>query len=328
MDLYGHNPFGPRRPDLSKGPLYPGTADFCDLDDRHTPRRPPPRSHAAAPPHQPLDRRVRAADPAGGVQLLGLRGDAGVMAEERPAHHPPPPPDRDDELVDAPRPSRRRCTERYPISFGLMHAGRTPQAGVRVVPAGLISSRRRRRREQEPDRPRPRPRRARRARRRAARTRSSRPGAQVAPPLRQPRAAARRRAPGRDFVFDLFDRLCSERRPALPSTGPDARPEGCCGPRLPRHRGALLAFRVGVAARPFKGQVILDAARRIRVDVDLVVLRRVRAPDRPAGGEGQRENGRAEPLHPGQYGGRPHRRASSRSSRRPRSRGLSATARP
>ena len=33
MDLYGHNPFGPRRPDLSKDPLYPGTADFCDLDD-------------------------------------------------------------------------------------------------------------------------------------------------------------------------------------------------------------------------------------------------------------------------------------------------------
>jgi hypothetical protein len=33
MDLYGHNPFGPRRPDLSKRPLYPGTADFSDLDD-------------------------------------------------------------------------------------------------------------------------------------------------------------------------------------------------------------------------------------------------------------------------------------------------------
>jgi hypothetical protein len=33
MDLYGHNPFGPRRPDLSKDPLYRGTADFSDLDD-------------------------------------------------------------------------------------------------------------------------------------------------------------------------------------------------------------------------------------------------------------------------------------------------------
>ena len=34
MDMYGHNPFGFRRPDLSKGLINPGggTADFCDLD--------------------------------------------------------------------------------------------------------------------------------------------------------------------------------------------------------------------------------------------------------------------------------------------------------
>ena len=33
MDLYGHNPFGARRPDLSTKRARPGTADFCDLDD-------------------------------------------------------------------------------------------------------------------------------------------------------------------------------------------------------------------------------------------------------------------------------------------------------
>ena len=33
MDLYGHNPFAARRPDLSKRPLVDGYADFCDLDD-------------------------------------------------------------------------------------------------------------------------------------------------------------------------------------------------------------------------------------------------------------------------------------------------------
>lgn len=34
MDMYGHNPFGYRRPDLGKGQLNPGSgiADFCDLD--------------------------------------------------------------------------------------------------------------------------------------------------------------------------------------------------------------------------------------------------------------------------------------------------------
>ncbi len=34
MDLYGHNPFGYRRPDLSEGLINPGSglADFCDLD--------------------------------------------------------------------------------------------------------------------------------------------------------------------------------------------------------------------------------------------------------------------------------------------------------
>jgi hypothetical protein len=34
MDMYGHNPFGYRRPDLSKGVMRPGSgiADFCDLD--------------------------------------------------------------------------------------------------------------------------------------------------------------------------------------------------------------------------------------------------------------------------------------------------------
>lgn len=34
MDMYGHNPFGYRRPDLSSGPINPssGIADFCDLD--------------------------------------------------------------------------------------------------------------------------------------------------------------------------------------------------------------------------------------------------------------------------------------------------------
>lgn len=45
MDLWGHNPFGARRPDLSKGPLPLGYADFSDLDtltgwlDRHQRRR-------------------------------------------------------------------------------------------------------------------------------------------------------------------------------------------------------------------------------------------------------------------------------------------------
>jgi hypothetical protein len=33
MDLYGHNPFGARRPDLAKPQARPGTADFCDLDE-------------------------------------------------------------------------------------------------------------------------------------------------------------------------------------------------------------------------------------------------------------------------------------------------------
>lgn len=34
MDLYGHNPFGYRKPDLSTGPINAesGVADFCDLD--------------------------------------------------------------------------------------------------------------------------------------------------------------------------------------------------------------------------------------------------------------------------------------------------------
>ncbi len=35
MDMFGHNPFGYRRPDLSKGEINPGSgiSDFCDLDD-------------------------------------------------------------------------------------------------------------------------------------------------------------------------------------------------------------------------------------------------------------------------------------------------------
>ena len=33
MDLYGHNPFGVRAARLRLGPLLPGTADICDLDD-------------------------------------------------------------------------------------------------------------------------------------------------------------------------------------------------------------------------------------------------------------------------------------------------------
>jgi hypothetical protein len=33
MDLYGHNPFAARRPDLSRPPIRDGQADFCDLDD-------------------------------------------------------------------------------------------------------------------------------------------------------------------------------------------------------------------------------------------------------------------------------------------------------
>jgi len=32
MDMYGHNPFGTREPDLRKRQLLPGTADFSDLD--------------------------------------------------------------------------------------------------------------------------------------------------------------------------------------------------------------------------------------------------------------------------------------------------------
>ena len=32
MDLYGHNPFTARLPDLREGPLSYGTADFSDLD--------------------------------------------------------------------------------------------------------------------------------------------------------------------------------------------------------------------------------------------------------------------------------------------------------
>jgi hypothetical protein len=32
MDLYGHNPYSPRKPDLSKKPFSTGAADFCDLD--------------------------------------------------------------------------------------------------------------------------------------------------------------------------------------------------------------------------------------------------------------------------------------------------------
>lgn len=45
MDLYGHNPFGTRTPDLRKRQLLPGTADFSDLDvlagwlDRYLARR-------------------------------------------------------------------------------------------------------------------------------------------------------------------------------------------------------------------------------------------------------------------------------------------------
>lgn len=35
MDMFGHNPFGYRRPDLSKGEINPGSgiSDFCDLDN-------------------------------------------------------------------------------------------------------------------------------------------------------------------------------------------------------------------------------------------------------------------------------------------------------
>jgi hypothetical protein len=33
MDLYGHNPFSARRPDLSAAPLGGGLADFSDLDE-------------------------------------------------------------------------------------------------------------------------------------------------------------------------------------------------------------------------------------------------------------------------------------------------------
>jgi hypothetical protein len=32
MDMYGHNPFGTRIPDLSQDQIAPGTADFSDLD--------------------------------------------------------------------------------------------------------------------------------------------------------------------------------------------------------------------------------------------------------------------------------------------------------
>ncbi len=32
MDMYGHNPFGPRRPDLAQAPAHAGYADFSDLD--------------------------------------------------------------------------------------------------------------------------------------------------------------------------------------------------------------------------------------------------------------------------------------------------------
>jgi hypothetical protein len=32
MDMYGHNPFSPRKPDLKKNPVKPGTADTSDLD--------------------------------------------------------------------------------------------------------------------------------------------------------------------------------------------------------------------------------------------------------------------------------------------------------
>jgi hypothetical protein len=45
MDLYGHNPFSVRRPDLSDPPLGRGYADFSDLDtltralDRSFPKR-------------------------------------------------------------------------------------------------------------------------------------------------------------------------------------------------------------------------------------------------------------------------------------------------
>ena len=45
MDLYGHNPFSVRRPDLGVPPLGRGYADFSDLDtlaralDRRFPKR-------------------------------------------------------------------------------------------------------------------------------------------------------------------------------------------------------------------------------------------------------------------------------------------------
>lgn len=32
MDLYGHNPFGPRHPNLNRRPIEPGMVDFSDLD--------------------------------------------------------------------------------------------------------------------------------------------------------------------------------------------------------------------------------------------------------------------------------------------------------
>ena len=32
MDLYGHNPYTTRRPDLAKEPIVAGSADFSDLD--------------------------------------------------------------------------------------------------------------------------------------------------------------------------------------------------------------------------------------------------------------------------------------------------------
>lgn len=116
MDMYGQNPFGFRRPDLSKDLLQPGNgvADFCDLDviveyvDRYLSRR--PQQGQVADLHLRVLRPNRPQKL--GVQLLGLEEDRGELGNRCAQDHPQLEADLHLRLVRARRRSSRRRGDR------------------------------------------------------------------------------------------------------------------------------------------------------------------------------------------------------------------------
>lgn len=134
MDLYGHNPYTTRRPDLSKEPLIEGTGRLLRPRhprrlDRRAPRaRPGALSLGVHPPHRPCqlrpERPRRSQDP-GRVARRGAR-----HCRELTAH----PHAR---LVRAARPATQ-CPRR-PGPLGSHRSRGPPQAGVRRVrPGGIV----------------------------------------------------------------------------------------------------------------------------------------------------------------------------------------------